>query len=121
MPDTSPPLPAIVRHYAAYLRAKAHITPEASVSGGKADVAISIGEKTLVLIFVLRKKKWSLRKVEVRHGHQTDSFTRDELAKAVAALLGSQALTSSKPVIGGTSGPRTDARLREKRNTVIRI
>lgn len=47
MPDTSPSLPAIVRHYAAYLRAKAHLTPHASVSGGKADVAISIGGRVI--------------------------------------------------------------------------
>lgn len=100
---------------------QAHITPETSVSGGKADVRISTGEKTLVLVFVFRKNKWCPRNVEVRHGQQTDSFTRDELAKALAVLLGPQSPPSSKPVIDGASGPRTDAQLSEKRNIVIRV
>ncbi len=88
MPDNGVSVPAMIRHYATYLRAKARITPETSIDGGKAEVRISTGEKMLVLVFGCRKKKWSLRTAEIRHGEQTTSFTRGELAKAIAELLG---------------------------------
>jgi len=112
----------MVRHYAAYLHAKAHITPETSVNGTtEAEIRISAGEKMLVLAFGCRKRKWFLRTIEIRHGQQTTSFTRGELAKAIAALLGHEPLTPAKQAINGVSGPRTDAALRERRNTVIRV
>ena len=121
MPDKSAPVPTVVRHYAAYLQAKAHITPETSINGGKADVRISTGEKALLLVFDFRKKKWSLRSVEVRRGEQTASFTRGELAKAIAALLGHEPPAPTKQVITSPSAARTDGALRERRMTVIRI
>jgi hypothetical protein len=121
MPDNGAPVPAMVRHYAAYLRAKAHITPETSIDGARAEVRISTGEKMLVLVFGRRKAKWSLRTIDVRHGEQTTSFTCGELAKAIAALLGHEPPGSAKQAINATSGPRTDAALRERRNTVIRV
>lgn len=64
------------------------------------------------------KKKWSLRTVEFRHGDETTSFTRSELAKAIAALLGRKPPTATKQAINGACSPQTDAALRERRNTV---
>lgn len=121
--ENGAPVPAMVRHYAAYLQAKAHITPETSVNGAtKAEIRISSDEKTLVLVFGCRKKKWFLRAIEVRHGQQITSFTRGELARAIATLLGHEPPIPAKQAINGTSGPRTDAALRERRaTTVIRM
>lgn len=122
MPDTGATMPAMVRHYATYLQARTHITPGTSLNGTtEAEIRISAGEKMLVLVFGCRKKKWFLRDIEIRHGQQTSSFTRGELAKAIAALLGHEPSIPAKQAINGASGPRTDAALRERRNTVIRV
>lgn len=75
----------------------------------------------LVAIFDCRKKNWSLRSVGVRRGEQATTFTRGELAKAVAALLGHEPQAPAPLAINGASGPRTDAALRERRTTVIRV
>jgi hypothetical protein len=119
-PAPASPQPAIVRHYAAYLQAKAHIAPETHVNGASAELRITTGEKTLVLVFSYRKKKWSLRTIEIRHGEQTTSFTPGQLAKAIAALLGHQPPAGTQQAVNAASGPRTDAALRERRTTVIR-
>ena len=121
MPDSPARVPSMVCHYAAYLRARAHVTPEVSVDGNRAEVRLCIGDKVLVVIFGYRKKNWWLRSVEVRRGEQTTTFTRGELAKAVAALLGDEPLAPAPLAISGVSGPRTDAGLRERRTTVIRV
>jgi hypothetical protein len=91
MPDSPARVTSMVCHYAAYLRARAHVTPEVSVDGNRAEVRLGVGAKVLVAIFGYRKKNWSLRSVEVRRGEQATTFTRGELAKAVAALLGRRA------------------------------
>jgi hypothetical protein len=121
VPDDSARIPAMVCHYAAFFRTWAHATPEISVSGNRAEVRLGVGARVLVAIFGCRKKTWSLRSVEVRRGEQTTTFTRGELAKAVAALLGHQPQAPTPPAISGASGPRTDAMLRERRTTVIRV
>jgi hypothetical protein len=75
----------------------------------------------LAVVFGRRKKKWLLRTIEIRHHHQTTSFTRGELAKAIAALLGQEPPIPAKQAINGASGLRTDAVLREHARTVIRV
>ena len=77
--------------------------------------------KVFVAVFGCRKRNWSLRSIEVRRGEQTATFTRGELAKAIAALLGHELLAPTLQAINATSGPRTDATLRERRTTVIRV
>jgi hypothetical protein len=121
MPDSPARVPAMVCHYAAYLRARAHVMPEVSVDGNRAELSLGVGEKVLVAVFGCRKKNWSLRSVEIRRGEQTTTFTRGELAKAVAALLGHEPHAPAPLAIDGASGPRTDATLRERRTTVIRV
>lgn len=119
MPD-DPPLPALVCHYAAYLGTWLQVTPETRVDGNQAELRLAFGNKMFVAIFGSRKKNWALRSIEIRRGEQTATFTRGELAKAMAALLGHEPLASTPQAVKVTSGPRTDATLRERRITVIR-
>jgi hypothetical protein len=121
MPDSPARVPSMVCHYAAYLRARAHVTPEISVDGNRAELRLGVGDKGLVAIFGYRKKTWSLRSVEVRSGEQATTFTRGELAEAMAALLGHEPQAPAPLAISGASGPRADAALRERRTTVIRV
>ncbi len=122
MPDSPAPVPSMVCHYAAYLRARPHVTPETSVDGNRAELRLCVGGKMLVAVFGCRKKKWSLRSVEVRGGgEQATTYTRGELAKATAALLSREPQASAPLAINGASGARTDAVLREQRTTVIRV
>jgi len=121
MPDSPARVPSMVCHYAAYLRARAHVTPEIRVDGNRAEVCLGVGAKVLVAIFGCRKQNWSLRTVEVRRGEQTTIFTRGELAKAVAALLGHEPQAPAPLAVSGVSGPRAGAGLRERRTTVIRV
>ncbi len=121
MPDSPARVPSMVCHYAAYLRARAHVTPEISVDQNRAEVRLGVGDKVLVTLFASRKRTWSLRSVEVRGGEQATTFTRGELAKAMAALLGREPQAPAPLAINGASGPRTDAALRERRTTVIRV
>lgn len=120
MPDDSTRIPAMVCHCAAFFRTWAHATPEISMSGNRAELRLGIGDKVLAAIFGCRKKTWSLRTVEVRHGEQATTFHRGELAQAVAALLGHEPQAAPLAVIGA-SGARTDAALRERPTTVIRV
>ena len=39
MPDDPAAIPAIVCHYAAYVRARVHVPPETSVNGNQAECA----------------------------------------------------------------------------------
>jgi hypothetical protein len=111
----------MVCHYAAYMRAWLHVTPQTSVTGNRAEMRLNFGEKIFVAVFGCRKKTWSLRHVEIHRGEQITTFTRGELAKAMAALLGHEPLVATPQAVNGTSGPRTDATLRERRTTVIRV
>jgi hypothetical protein len=111
----------MVCHYAAYMRAWLHVTPETSVNGNRAELRLSFGKKTFVAVFGCRKKNWQLHHIELRRGEQTTTFARGELAKAMAALLGHEPLAPTPQAISATSGPRTDATLRERRTTVIRV
>jgi len=45
-----------------------------------------------MLVFGCRKKTWSLRSAKVCSGEQAASFTRSDLAEAVAASLGHEPL-----------------------------
>jgi hypothetical protein len=121
MPESPAGVPSMVCHYAVYLRARAHVMPEVSVEGNRAEVRLGVGGKMLAAIFGCRKKTWSLRSVEVRRGEHATTFTQGELAKAVAALLGHQPHAPRPLAISGASGPRTGATLRERRTTVIRV
>ena len=121
MPDSPARVPSMICHYAAYLRARAHVTPEVSVDGNRAEVRLGVGAKVIVAIFGYRKQNWSLRSVEVRRGEQATTFTRGELAKAVTALLGHEPQAPAPLAISGASGPRAGAGLRERRTTVIRV
>jgi len=111
----------MVCHYAAHLRARAHITPEVSVDGNRAEVRLGVGDKVLVAIFGSRKKNWSLRSIEVRRGDQITRFTRGELAEAVAALLLCEPQAPGPLPVSGAWWPQADATLRERRTTVIRV
>ncbi len=120
MPDDSSRIPAMVGHYAAYLRTWVRVTPEVNVNGSQAELLLRFGSKMFVAIFGCRKENWSLRRIEVRRGEQTATFSRSELAKAMATLLGQEPMAPTPQAISATSGPRTDATLRERRITVIR-
>jgi hypothetical protein len=81
--------PALVRNYAAYLRAKAQVTPETTVSGDRAEVRASVGDSVLVLVFRCSSQDdWSLRRAEVQRGEQTATFACGQVVQASAALLG---------------------------------
>lgn len=121
MTDSPARVPAIVRHHAAYLHARAHVMPGISMNENRAGLSLEIGEKVLVAVFSSRKKNWSLRSVEIRSSEHTTTFTRGKLAKAIAALLGHEPRAPAPLAINGASEPRTDATLRERRTTVIRI
>ena len=121
MPDDSAAIPAMVCHYAAYLRAWLQATPETIVHGNRAELRLNFGNKMLVAVLGCRQKNWSLRHIEIRRGERTATFTCGELAKAMAALLGHEPLAPTPQAISVTSGPRTDTTLRERRATVIRV
>jgi hypothetical protein len=121
VPDDSAAIPAIVCHYVAYFRAWLNVTPETSVHGNRAELRLNFGKKMFVAVFGCRKKTWSLRHIEIRRGEQTATFTRSELATAMAALLGQEPLAPTPQAISATSRPRTDTTLRERRTTVIRV
>lgn len=101
----SSPVPAVVSQYAAYLQAKAQVTPETTVNGNQADVRISIGGSTLVLEFrCTGNKEWTMHSAEVQRGAQSVTFPRGQLAKATAAFLGHEPLTPASP--SGKGGTR---------------
>jgi hypothetical protein len=81
---------------------------------------LRFGGKMLVAIFGCRKRNWSMRGIEVRRCGQTVSFTRDELATAMAAFLGHEPMAPSPQAVKASSRARTDTALRERRTTVIR-
>ena len=85
MPDSPARVPAMISHCAAYLQVRAHATPEISVDGNRAEIHLGPGDGVLVAVFGCRKRNWSLRSIEVRRGEQITTFTRGELAEAVAA------------------------------------
>jgi hypothetical protein len=120
VPDDSARVPAMVCHYAAYLRAWLHVTPEIWVEGSQAELRLNFGNKLFVAVFGSRKKKWSLRHVEIRRGEQTATFSRSDLAKAMATLLGQEPMAPTPQAIKASSRARTDTTLRERRTTVIR-
>lgn len=119
MPDSAR-VPAMVCHYASYLRAWLHVTPEISVNGNRAELRLRFGNKTFAAIFGCRKGTWSLRHVEIRRGEQTATFTRGELAKAMATLLGQEPMAPAPQAAKPSTGPRSDSTLRERRTVVIR-
>jgi hypothetical protein len=121
VPDDSAHVPALICHYAAYLRAWLHVTPETSVHGNRAELRLNFGKKVFVAIFGCRKKTWSLHHVEIRRGGQTATFTCRDLAKAMAALLGQEPMAPASQTVKANTGPRTDTTLRERRTTVIRV
>jgi len=95
--DGGAPVPAVVSQYAAYLQAKAQVTPEITVNGDRADVRISIGDSAIVLAFRCPGKEWALHSAEVQRGTQTATFTRGQLARATAAFLSHEPPTSASP------------------------
>jgi len=80
-------VPQVIASYAAYLHTRTHLAPETTVTGDHAQLNVSVGDKTLALTFHLRSREWSLRSAELRSSHEIATFTRGELAEAVAALL----------------------------------
>jgi hypothetical protein len=120
VPGEPVPIPAMIRHYAAYLQTWVRVTPETSVSGNQAEVRLRFGRKVFVLAFACRKKSWSLRRIEIRHGEQTATFTRGELDKAIATLVGQEPMAPAPQAPRASPRPQTDSTLRERRITVIR-
>jgi hypothetical protein len=120
VPDDSARVPAVIGHYAAFFRTWARVTPEIDVTGNHAELLLRFGSKMLVAIFGCRKTNWSLRGIKIRSGGQTLSFTRAELATAMAAFLGHEPMAPTPQAVKASSRPRTDGTLRERRTTVIR-
>ena len=120
VPGEPVPIPAMVGHYAAYLRTWVRVTPETSVSGNQAELRLRFGRKVFVLAFCCRKKSWSLHRIEIRHRGQTATFTRDELDKAIATLLGQAPMAPAPQAPRASPRPQTNSTLRERRITVIR-
>ena len=56
MTDRPARVPAIVRHYAAYLHARAYITPRISIDANRAELSLDISDKVLVAVFGCRKR-----------------------------------------------------------------
>jgi hypothetical protein len=121
VPDDSAAIPAMVSHYAVYLQAWLHASPETSAHGNRAELRLKSGKKMFVAVFGCRMKTRSLRHIEIRRGERTATFTRGELAKAMAALLGQEPLPPTPPAVSAASGPRTDTTLRERCTTVILV
>ncbi len=97
-PDTCAPVPAVVRRYAAYLRAKTQITLETTVDGDRADTRATTGDGALTLLFRCSgKNEWSLRGGEVQRGTQTATFVCGQVASAAAVFLGDEPLTRHFP------------------------
>src|SRR5260370_9691347 len=86
--DTPPATPAIAAHYGAYLRSKTKLSPETIMKDGQTILTIGRDERILTLIFLCRKRKWSLHRIEIRRGDDPVSFTKRDLAKDIAAFLG---------------------------------
>lgn len=80
------PVPEVIASYAAYLRIRTRAEPQITARAASAEVSVAAGGKTLVLAFRY-SKKWALRSAGLRHGAQTVTFSRGELAEAMAALL----------------------------------
>jgi hypothetical protein len=118
--DESTPVPARVAHYVALLQTWVQVTPETSVNGNRAEVRLRFDGRVFVALFGCRKKTWSLHSIEVRRGKQAATFTRSELAKAVATLLGEQPMAPAAQATKADPRPRTDMTLRERSVTVIR-
>jgi hypothetical protein len=92
------PVPEVVGRYAAYLRAKMHVTAEITVNTDRADVRVVTGDCALVLVFRCRgHDEWSLRSGGVQRGAQTTTFARGQVAKATAVFLGDEPLTRHFP------------------------
>jgi hypothetical protein len=113
-------IPARVSHYVARLQTWVRVTPETSVTGNRAEVRLRFDGRLFVAVFGCRKKTWSLHSIEVRRGKQAATFTRSELAKAVATLLGEEPMAPAAQAAKADPRPRTDMTLRERRITVIR-
>jgi hypothetical protein len=110
----------MVCHWAAYLRAWLHVTPQTSVHGNHPELRLRFGRKTFAAIFACRKQTWILHHIEIRRGEHTATFTRSELAQAMAVLIGQEPMAPSPQAAKASTGPRTDTTLRERRTTVIR-
>lgn len=89
MPDSPARVLAMVYHCAAYLHARAHVTPEISVDQNRAVLHLDVSKGVLVAVFGCRKRK---------------------------RTTGTRATAGQRRL-----GPRTDATLRERRSTVIRV
>jgi hypothetical protein len=120
VPDDSARIPATVGHYAAFFRTWVRVTLEISVTGNQAALLLRFGSKIFVAIFGCRKKNWSLHSIEIRRGEHTATFTRNELATAIATLPGHKPMAPTPQAVKASSRPRSDTTLRERRTTVIR-
>lgn len=120
MTGESASIPALVAHYAAFLQTWVQVTPETSLNGNLAEVRLRFSDRVFVAVFGCRKKTWSLRSIEIRRGKQAATFTRRELAKAIATLLGEQPMAPAPRSAKADPRPRTDMTLRERRVAVIR-
>jgi hypothetical protein len=80
--------PQVVRTYATYLWVRTGIKPEVDPGYDLATVKVTIGERTLKLLFRPDQQGWSLHSAKVRHGELTEEFVRGELPRAADALLG---------------------------------
>lgn len=86
VPVDHAPIPQVVASYATYVQIRTGATPQITVTGEHAELAVSIADKTLTLAFDCRRG-WSLHGTEVRRGEQTTAYSRGQLAEAVAAFL----------------------------------
>jgi hypothetical protein len=120
VPDDSAPVPAMVRHHAAYLGAWLHVTPQTSVDGNRAELRLTFGKKVFVAVFGCHKKAWSLRHIEIRRAERTATFTR-RAGQGDGRVTRPRTAGPTPQVISATCGPRTDTTLRERRTTVIRV
>jgi len=87
-PAAPAPEPQVVASYTAYLRTRTHADPEINIRGDQAEVAVTAGDKTLVLAFRQRSREWALHNARLRRGAHAVTFSRGQLTEAVAALLG---------------------------------
>jgi hypothetical protein len=95
MPSEPARIPVTIRRYADYLWIRTKARAETSVNGDQAELRLQVGDGTLLLVFGLREKHWSLRSGEVNNGGRIATFRCGELAQAASLLLAQQALDNT--------------------------
>ena len=86
--DSLSDAPKTVARYAAYLWAKADLTPEIRMDKDKTVLTASCAGGALMLTFTRQQKMWVLRGIEARRGEETARFSQGQVTAAIAWVVG---------------------------------